>query len=284
MPLRTFLRRARLTYTDFVPEETITTHHPKEIPKESSESPHNYLAPFGLDEDGEPTEPPLPGPFRLPARPKHPSTTPSNDAAHIPGPPYGLQHSLQDFLSNKDEGVHGPPPFVVKPTKADLEKKYQFEKGEKAKKPGKVVIGDGDDDLGPLVGPFPLHPPLVGDVYVSQPQNKPLPAPPLADIYHRQHNKPELPDLYHHPGLANHPGQIPPTPTPHDLPYFHFIPQHYHDDPRISANERLHLPPHLNQTGVYYTLNLDFGKFAALYKNTFGSTCSSVIVIVFDSS
>lgn len=245
----------RTDVTDFVTEDTKTTIHPsvgaKEVSKGSSESPHNFLAPFGLDEDGEPTEPPLPGPVRLPSRPKHPSTHPPTDAAHIPGPPYGLQHGLQDFLSTKDEGIHGPPPFVVKPTKEDFDKKYHFEKGEKTKKPGKVVIGNEEDDLGPLVGPFPLHPPLVGDVYVSQPQNKPLPPPLSADVYHHPG-----PGLVHHPNHPLHSSPGPPPLNQHDISFFHLLPPQFHDDPRITAKEHLHHPSQFNATGVYSIVNI----------------------------
>jgi len=147
--------------------------------EEPGKPPHNYLSPFGLDEHGKPTEPPLPGPFRLPSHYFPPTT----DAAHIPGPPYGPHHLPIDFLATKDEGVHGPPPFVVKPSKEDLNNNHHV--GEAGKKPGHVVVAHGDEDLESLAGPFPLHPPLVGDVYVSQPQHKPPLAPTHPHhIYH----------------------------------------------------------------------------------------------------
>lgn len=228
--------------------------------KDGKHPPHNILAPFGLDENGNPTDRPLPGPVVVPYE---------KDTSAIPGPPYiehGQHHKTFGFKTSKDEGIHGPPPFIVKPTKEDFDKKHKYpdptpetNKKTKTKNKGEFkptvppLEGHEDYDEAGEVGQFPhFRPDQPHIIYVNHPINLPPHLPPGGrplpnEIFQNQND----PNFYHplfHPdpkgdGKPPHPQDRRPLPVGlydgDEEAVLHYHSPDLPDDPRILAKEIL---------------------------------------------
>ena len=259
------------------PDKNKTSYLGPYSPDHANDKPphQNVLAPFGLDEQGHPTDAPLPGPVVL----SH-----DKDTSAIPGPPYlgPNQHHKFGFKPTKDEGIHGPPPFVVKPTKEDLDKK-RIQKPKNNKTGFKPTLPPpeednedyddaNDEDQFHDIPHFHAHPnPHPGRpqvIYVNHPGDLPHLGPsrkPLPNEVVRGHFPPNVLDLAHSgPGGPVHVYNLPPNPQkqdkrPHptqaEIEGDEEAALHYHthdlpDDPRIIAKEILaHL--HNAENGIH---------------------------------